>query len=146
MVLLLFMIGLELSFERLKIMSRLVFGLGALQVAICTAGLALILIAFGVAPAPALLIGVALAQSSTAVLIQVLADEKKLATPVGRASFAVLLFQDIAVAPILFGVAVITRAPLTGDLPWYAVVNAIGWLAVFVLGAAWRMSKDTARV
>jgi CPA2 family monovalent cation:H+ antiporter-2 len=107
-VLLLFMIGLELSFERLKIMSRLVFGLGALQVAICTAGLALILIALGVAPAPALLIGVALAQSSTAVLIQVLADEKKLTTPVGRASFAVLLFQDIAVAPILFGVAVIT--------------------------------------
>jgi ABC-2 type transport system permease protein len=46
----------------------------------------------------------------------------------------------------MFGVAEITRAPLTGELPWYAVVNAVGWLAVFVLGAAWRMSKDTARV
>ncbi|QIG42849.1 ABC transporter permease [Nocardioides anomalus] len=46
----------------------------------------------------------------------------------------------------MFGVAEITRAPLTGELPWYAVVNALGWLAVFVLGAAWRMSKDTARV
>jgi ABC-2 type transport system permease protein len=46
----------------------------------------------------------------------------------------------------MFGVAEITRAPLTGDLPWYAVVNAVGWLTVFVLGAAWRMSKDTARV
>ena len=46
----------------------------------------------------------------------------------------------------MFGVAEITRAPLTGELPWYAVVNAVGWLTVFVLGAAWRMSKDTARV
>ena len=46
----------------------------------------------------------------------------------------------------MFGVAEITRAPLTGELPWYAVVNALGWLTVFVLGAAWRMSKDTARV
>jgi len=46
----------------------------------------------------------------------------------------------------MFGVAEISRAPLTGELPWYAVVNAVGWLAVFVAGAAWRMSKDTARV
>jgi ABC-2 type transport system permease protein len=46
----------------------------------------------------------------------------------------------------MFGVAEVSRSPLTGELPWYAVVNAIGWLAVFVAGAAWRMSKDTARV
>lgn len=46
----------------------------------------------------------------------------------------------------MFGVAEVSRAPLTGDLPWYAVVNALGWLALFVAGAAWRMSKDTARV
>ena len=46
----------------------------------------------------------------------------------------------------MFGVAEVTRAPLTGELPWYALVNALGWLAVFVAGAAWRMSRDTARV
>jgi ABC-2 type transport system permease protein len=56
------------------------------------------------------------------------------------------LLWHIAQWTPMFGVAVITRAPLTGDLPWYAVVNALGWLTVFVLGAAWRMSKDTARV
>jgi ABC-2 type transport system permease protein len=56
------------------------------------------------------------------------------------------LIYHIAVWTPMFGVAEIARAPLTGELPWYAVVNAIGWLAVFVLGAAWRMSKDTARV
>jgi ABC-2 type transport system permease protein len=46
----------------------------------------------------------------------------------------------------MFGVAEVSRAPLTGDLPWYAVVNAVVWFALFVAGAAWRMSKDTARV
>ena len=46
----------------------------------------------------------------------------------------------------MYGVAEVVRAPLTHELPWYAVVNAVGWCALFVLGAAWRMSKDTARV
>lgn len=53
---------------------------------------------------------------------------------------------NIAAWTPMFGVAEISRAPLTGDLPWYAVVNAVAWLAVFVAGATWRMSKDTARV
>ena len=56
------------------------------------------------------------------------------------------LIWHIAQWTPMFGVAEVTRAPLTGDLPWYAVVNALGWLALFVAGAAWRMSKDTARV
>jgi ABC-2 type transport system permease protein len=56
-----------------------------------------------------------------------------------------VLWQVASWTP-MFGVAEISRAPLTGELPWYAVVNAVAWLAVFVAGAAWRMSKDTARV
>lgn len=56
------------------------------------------------------------------------------------------LVRDIAYWTPMFGVAEVARAPLTQELPWYAVVNVIGWLAIFVLGAAWRMSKDTARV
>ena len=46
----------------------------------------------------------------------------------------------------MYGVAEIARSPLTHELPWYAVVNAVAWFAIFVAGAAWRMSKDTARV
>ena len=56
------------------------------------------------------------------------------------------LVRDIAYWTPMFGVAEVARAPLTQELPWYAVVNVIGWLAIFVLGAAWRMSKDTSRV
>jgi ABC-2 type transport system permease protein len=52
----------------------------------------------------------------------------------------------IASCTPMFGPAMVSRSLLTGDLPWYAVVNTIAWLTVFVAGAAWRMSEDTARV
>ena len=52
----------------------------------------------------------------------------------------------VAVFTPMYGVAEVARAPLTHELPWYAVVNAVVWFAVFVVGAAWRMTKDTARV
>ena len=54
--------------------------------------------------------------------------------------------RHIAYWTPMYGVAEVARAPLTHELPWYALVNAIGWCALFVAGAAWRMSKDTARV
>lgn len=57
-----------------------------------------------------------------------------------------LMIRDIAYWTPMYGVAEVARAPLTHELPWYAVVNAVGWLGLFVAGAAWRMSKDTARV
>src|SRR4249919_1170709 len=52
----------------------------------------------------------------------------------------------VAVFTPMYGVAEVARSPLTHELPWYALVNAVGWFLVFVAGAAWRMSKDTARV
>lgn len=52
----------------------------------------------------------------------------------------------VAVWTPMYGVAEVARSPLTHQLPWYAVVNAVLWFVVFVAGAAWRMSKDTARV
>jgi len=92
-VLLLFMIGLELSFERLWVMRRLVFGLGSLQVVLCSAVLAGAAILLGHSRISAGVIGLALAMSSTAVVIQVLSEEKRLNTATGRTSFAILLFR-----------------------------------------------------
>ena len=109
--LLLFMIGLELSFERLWLMRRLVFGLGCLQVLLCASVLATVAVAFGTGWNRAVVIGLALAMSSTAVGIQVLAEEKRLNTPTGRTAFAVLLFQDIAVVPVLFAVGALGSDP-----------------------------------
>jgi CPA2 family monovalent cation:H+ antiporter-2 len=102
--LLLFMIGLELSFERLWLMRRLVFGLGALQVTISAAALTGAGVLIGLRPTAAAVVGIALAMSSTAVVLQVLSEEKRLHTPAGRGSFSILLFQDLAVVPALFAV------------------------------------------
>ena len=63
--------------------------------------------------------------------------------PLSQYSHAVRL---IAYWTPMYGVSEVARAPLTHDLPWYALVNAVGWFTLFVAGAAWRMSKDTARV
>src|SRR3712207_9496100 len=96
------MIGIELSWERLRTLRRLVFGLGSLQVIVSSLALGAVLVALGFAPAAAGLVGVALALSSTAVVIPMLAEQKRLAAPLRRAGFFVLLFQDLGVGPILF--------------------------------------------
>ncbi|MEM1139584.1 MAG: cation:proton antiporter [Pseudomonadota bacterium] len=101
-VFLLFMIGLELSFARLNAMRGLVFGFGGVQVALTAVVIGLIAFYFGNSSQAAVLIGASLALSSTAIVMQLLVESKRLATPVGRASFSVLLFQDLAVVPILF--------------------------------------------
>jgi CPA2 family monovalent cation:H+ antiporter-2 len=106
-VFLLFMIGLELSFERLRTMRRLVFGMGAAKVAVCTAAIAAVILAFGRSPREALIVGACLALSSTALVVQVLAEQKRLGTATGRSSFAILLFEDIAVVPLLVLVSVL---------------------------------------
>lgn len=105
-VLLMFMIGLELSLERLRLMRRLVFGLGAVQ--LIASALTIGIVAYGVTGnvTVATVIGLALAMSSTAIVTQILAERKQLTAPWGRASFAILLFQDLAVVPVLFAVSV----------------------------------------
>jgi CPA2 family monovalent cation:H+ antiporter-2 len=106
-VFLLFLIGLELSLERLLTMRRLVFGLGSLQVIGTTVLIALLAYGFGFTSAQAIVLGTALSLSSTAIVIQLYSDEKRLGSQSGRTSFAVLLFQDLAVIPILILVSVL---------------------------------------
>jgi CPA2 family monovalent cation:H+ antiporter-2 len=101
-VFLLFLIGLEISFERLLTMRRLVFGLGAAQVVVSASLIGLIALASGVGAPGALVIGAALSLSSTAIVIELLAGQRRLSTATGRTSFSILLFQDLAVVPILF--------------------------------------------
>ncbi|CAN5620286.1 cation:proton antiporter [soil metagenome] len=109
-VFLLFMIGLELSWERLRLMRRYVFGMGALQVGLCIAAIAGVAISFGVDPVAAAAIGAALALSSTAVVMPILTEQKRQHSTAGRATFSVLLFQDLAVAPILITLAILGRS------------------------------------
>ena len=107
MVFLLFLIGLELSYERLLTMRRLVFGLGSLQVVLSSIAISIIAALLGSTGAAAVIIGLCLALSSTAIVIELLSEQRRLMTATGRASFAVLLLQDLAVVPMLLLVSIL---------------------------------------
>ena len=110
-VLLLFVIGLELSPQRLWVMRRAVFGVGWAQVT--TAALAIGALArfgFGLGTAAAVVVGLGLALSSTAFGLQVLAERKELGSAHGRLGFAVLLFQDLAAIPLIAAVPLLAGA------------------------------------
>lgn len=98
---LLFLLGLELSFEKLWALKRTVFGAGTMQALLSAVVIAYVAYLFGQPPAAAAIIGLALALSSTAIVMQALIEKKRAAGPVGRTALGVLLFQDILVAPIL---------------------------------------------
>lgn len=136
-VLLMFMIGLEMSWQRIVSLRRLVFGLGALQVVCCTAVLAAAIRVLGAEPAAAVVAGLALAMSSTAIVTQVLADERRVTSLTGRTSFAVLLFQDLAVVPVLFLLGMMGGGEGgAGALAW-AVAQAVA--AILLLAALGRL-------
>jgi CPA2 family monovalent cation:H+ antiporter-2 len=119
-VFLLFMVGLELSWERIQALRRWVFGLGLAQVIFCTAAVGLGAVLLGAPPTQAAIIGAATALSSTALVIPALAERRRLTTTAGRASLAVLIAQDLAVAPILVSLGLM--ASLRGAFAWEAAV------------------------
>jgi glutathione-regulated potassium-efflux system protein KefB len=100
-ILLLFIIGLELSPQRLWLMRHAVFGTGSLQVLLSALLLGGAALATGIGWKTSLIVGLGLALSSTAIGLQTLAERKELASPHGRLAFAILLFQDVAAIPIL---------------------------------------------
>jgi CPA2 family monovalent cation:H+ antiporter-2 len=106
-VFLLFLIGMELSLERLITMRRLVFGLGSLQVVLSAAVVAGIAALAGNSGAASVVVGACLALSSTAIVLEVLSNQRRLSTATGRASFSILLAQDLAVIPILLFVSIL---------------------------------------
>ncbi|HEX2216462.1 MAG TPA: cation:proton antiporter [Xanthobacteraceae bacterium] len=130
---LLFVVGLELSLPRLWSMRRLVLGMGGMQVAISATAIAVAAVLFGVPGEPAIVVGLALAMSSTAIVIQLLEEQGRSATPVGRLALAVLLFQDLMVAPALVVSGALTRGG--DDLPWalgLAVLQAAVAIGVII--------------
>ena len=132
-VLLLFIIGLELKPSRLWVMRRAVFGLGAAQVVITAASLAISAYLFGQTLSAAVVIGLGLALSSTAFVLQILAERKELTTQYGRSSFAILLFQDLAVIPILAVLALL--APEAGEANGFQeVLTKLGAIAALIVG------------
>jgi CPA2 family monovalent cation:H+ antiporter-2 len=140
-VFLLFLIGLELSLQRLLAMRRLVFGLGGLQVLITGAILAGIAIWVGQTPANAAILGVSLSLSSTAIVLELLSNQERLTTTVGRASFSVLLAQDLAVVPVLMFISILgagAGGSVLGSLGRALLQAAVAIAVIVLFGRALR--------
>lgn len=106
---LLFMIGIEMSLERLWSLRRFVAGIGSVQFLLSAAGFGVVLSFLGAPKSAAIILGLGFAMSSTAVVMQLLEEQGRTSTPLGQVAIAVLLFQDLMVAPVLFGVEILAR-------------------------------------
>ena len=135
-ILLLFTIGLELSFKRLWQMRRLVFGLGALELLVTGVMLAIVLAMIGQYWTGALALGFALAFSSTAIVLPISGTH----SPVGRSALAMLLFEDIMIVPIIFILG--AMAPTAQAEGWEGLVDTlvVGGVVIAVLLIAGRIA------
>ncbi|MFN3287990.1 MAG: monovalent cation:proton antiporter-2 (CPA2) family protein, partial [Sphingomonadaceae bacterium] len=137
-VLLLFLIGLELRPARLWQLRHDIFGLGLLQVVLCGLALTGVMLALtALSWQSALVVGLALALSSTAMVVGLLQENDLLNTPKGERAFSVLLLQDIAIVPLLAIVAAFSRTPDAADAPGgleQAVLTLAGIIALALAG------------
>jgi monovalent cation:proton antiporter-2 (CPA2) family protein len=135
-VLLLFIIGLELQPTRLWVMRRTVFGLGSVQVLACSAILGTAVWWLGLPPMAAGVVGFGLSLSSTPLVLQVLAERDQLKTQYGRAAFGILLFQDLAVLPMLAVLPLMSPLSKSGPAqsPWLALGKLVAVIAIVTVG------------
>jgi monovalent cation:proton antiporter-2 (CPA2) family protein len=130
-VMLLFLIGLELDPQRLRALRRPIFGMGTVQVVLTAAAVAALARALGQPWVVALVAGMGFAMSSTAIALASLQEKNLLSTPGGQAGFSVLLFQDLAVIPLLLTVGLLGGK---GSLDWSAAAVGIGLIAALITG------------
>jgi monovalent cation:proton antiporter-2 (CPA2) family protein len=129
-VLLLFLVGIELNASRVWALRRSIFGLGTVQVALTVAAVAAIAVAIGEPLAVGLIAGMGVAMSSTAIGLATLGEKNLLPTPGGQASFAVLLFQDLAVIPLVLIVALLGGE--AQDFKWSDAAKALAFIVALI--------------
>ena len=132
-VLMLFLIGLELDFKRLIELRAPVFGGGLLQMAACGAAIGVALWAAGLNWQGALVAGLALAMSSTAIAVQTMSERNLLGAPVGRSAFSVLLFQDIAAIPLIALVPLLGVDHPGGEPGWQLALKGVAAILIVVV-------------
>jgi monovalent cation:H+ antiporter-2, CPA2 family len=130
---LLFLIGIEMSVERLWSLRRFVAGIGSLQFLLSAIVCGVALSLLGAPTNAAIILGLGLAMSSTAVVMQLLEEQGRTATPLGRVAIAVLLFQDFMVAPVLFGVEILGRGGDVASGLAKALLTAVVTIAVILV-------------
>ncbi|KZC18051.1 glutathione-regulated potassium-efflux system protein KefB [Rhodanobacter sp. FW510-R12] len=134
-VLMLFVIGMELSPQRLWVMRRAVFGMGLLQVLSCSVAIgAAAYFLFGLPGKGAAVVGGSLALSSTAFGLQILAERKEAGSAYGRQVFAILLFQDLAAIPLIAAVPLLASAAGAQSFDLVALLRTTGVIVAVVVG------------
>ena len=134
-VLLLFLVGLELEPSRLWALRKPVFGLGGAQVVVSGVALGVAAHVLGLAWQTAIVVGFGLAMSSTAIVLAWLGERGQLSEPAGRRTFAVLLFQDLAVIPLIALLPLLT--PDTGETTngWMVAAKGVAAIAAVIVGS-----------
>jgi glutathione-regulated potassium-efflux system protein KefB len=134
-VLMLFVIGLELSPQRLWVMRRAVFGTGLLQVLASSVAIALAAyFLFGLTGKAATIVGGSLALSSTAFGLQILAERKEAGSAYGRQAFAILLFQDLAAIPLIAMVPLLASSSIQHGPDLLGILRTVGVIVAVVVG------------
>ncbi len=135
-VLLLFVIGTELSFTQMRAMRRQVFGFGGLQVIISGLLISWVAVMSGLSNEASLIVGFGLALSSTALVLQIIAEKRKQQTQLGRLSLSVLLMQDLAVVPLLVLVPLLamTDSSISEALQQAGIKAVLAFAVVFIGG------------
>ncbi len=137
-VFLLFTVGLELPLDRLRALGGGKFALGLLQIVLTMAVFAGAGMAFGLSPQAAIVVASALALSSTAMVLQLLAERSELTTQAGRSAFAVLLVQDIAVGPLLVVALVLGGEPgAVAEALFWSVLKAVAAVVGILVVGRW---------
>jgi CPA2 family monovalent cation:H+ antiporter-2 len=131
-VFLLFLLGMELSLQRLWQLRRYVLGVGLVQVSLSIVAIGTAIRVSGFAPPAGLIIGMCFALSSTAIVMQLLIDQHRSAAPVGRLALSVLLFQDLMVVPVLFTIGIL-EARSAGDKSMVDLLLPFGQAFVAVI-------------
>ncbi len=140
-VLFLFVIGLELSLSRLWSMRAQIFGFGAAQMALTGTAIASLFVIAEVMPAPAAIIaGLSLAFSSTAFALQLMKERGELNTSYGQRAFSILLFQDLAVIPLLAAIPFVAGAA-SDAAGWTSAGKAVGVLVALLLIGRFALDK-----
>ena len=132
-VLLLFLVGLELNPRRVWQLRKSIFGMGAVQVIVTAAAVALGGWAVGLAPKVALVAGMGIAMSSTAIGLASLQERSLLGTPGGQASFSVLLFQDLAVIPLILLLGFVSGEGNSGIHDWKTAGTAFAMIVGLIV-------------
>lgn len=139
-VMFLFVIGLEMRPSHLWQLRGQIFGLGSLQIAVCTALLTLIGIAFGFSPTISFISGMGFVLTSTAIVMQLLSERGDVGLPHGQKMISILLFEDLLIVPLLALVTILSPLGSSNGFQWMTLLTAIGAVAAVICAGVWLLN------